>query len=230
MYASSMGRWISPDPSGLTHADLGNPQSLNLYNYVGNNPLTRTDLDGLCWKGFQWACNIVQRFDNRFNGYGFQTDDQILQNPNQRSQQKIQQTRVQSRLAETAAAAGFIGPLVKRLSSAQMRAIYEQANPGLKVSFDVLRNRFYDMDHILARIDGGSNEASNIQPLERGVHMEKHAADWARWREAMRSAEETLGEIENAPATREIINDVENVQMDAGGILNTVESGGIPFP
>jgi RHS repeat-associated protein len=49
MYSSNMGRWMSPDPSGLTHADLGNPQSLNLYNYVGNNPLSRTDLDGL-WR------------------------------------------------------------------------------------------------------------------------------------------------------------------------------------
>jgi len=57
-YASSMGRWLSPDPSGLSHADLGNPQSLNLYNYVGNRPLTVADLDGLCWKGFQWACDL----------------------------------------------------------------------------------------------------------------------------------------------------------------------------
>jgi RHS repeat-associated protein len=55
-YASSMGRWISPDPSLLAHADRRNPQSLNLYNYVGNNPLSRVDLDGLCWKGFLWAC------------------------------------------------------------------------------------------------------------------------------------------------------------------------------
>jgi len=76
-YASSMGRWLSPDPSGLSHADLGNPQSLNLYNYVGNRPLTLTDLDGLCWQGFQWACNIIQRFENKFSGDGFRTDTQV---------------------------------------------------------------------------------------------------------------------------------------------------------
>jgi RHS repeat-associated protein len=63
-YASSMGRWLSPDPSGLTHADLGNPQSLNLYNYVGNRPLTLTDLDGLCWQGFQWACDLGNSIKN----------------------------------------------------------------------------------------------------------------------------------------------------------------------
>ncbi len=63
-YASSMGRWLSPDPSGLSHADLGNPQSLNLYNYVGNRPLTLADLDGLCWKGFQWACDLGNQIKN----------------------------------------------------------------------------------------------------------------------------------------------------------------------
>ena len=77
MYASNMGRWMSPDPSGLTHADLGNPQSLNLYNYVGNNPLSRTDLDGLCWEGLQWACNAAQALNNGVHGLGFQTNTSV---------------------------------------------------------------------------------------------------------------------------------------------------------
>ncbi len=46
-YGSSMGRWMSPDPSGLAFADPENPQSLNLYGYVGNNPLRFTDPYGL---------------------------------------------------------------------------------------------------------------------------------------------------------------------------------------
>jgi len=91
--ASSMGRWLSPDPSGLDHVDLGNPQELNLYSYVGNRPLTFVDPEGLCWKGFQWACDIIQRVENRFSGYGFQTDDQLLKNPNKRSQNKIEENR-----------------------------------------------------------------------------------------------------------------------------------------
>jgi RHS repeat-associated protein len=49
-YASSMGRWMSPDwsssPSGVPYADLGDPQSLNLYNYMRNNPLGGVDADG----------------------------------------------------------------------------------------------------------------------------------------------------------------------------------------
>ena len=49
-YASSMGRWLSPDWSAkiapVPYASLSNPQSLNLYGYVLNNPLTGVDLDG----------------------------------------------------------------------------------------------------------------------------------------------------------------------------------------
>jgi RHS repeat-associated protein len=46
-YSSSMGRFSSPDPSGLYYADPANPQSLNLYSYVGNNPLIFTDPSGM---------------------------------------------------------------------------------------------------------------------------------------------------------------------------------------
>jgi hypothetical protein len=75
-----MARWMSPDPSLLTHADRRNPQSLNLYTYVGNNPLSRVDLDGLCIKGFQWACNLGQSISNAVQGYGFHTDDTVDNN------------------------------------------------------------------------------------------------------------------------------------------------------
>ncbi len=38
------GRWLSPDPLG---GDVTNPQSLNRYAYVMNNPTTLTDPLGL---------------------------------------------------------------------------------------------------------------------------------------------------------------------------------------
>lgn len=46
-YGNSMGRFMSPDPSGLYFAAPENPQTLNLYSYVGNNPLYYTDPSGL---------------------------------------------------------------------------------------------------------------------------------------------------------------------------------------
>jgi RHS repeat-associated protein len=49
-YASSMGRFLSPNWSAkeepVPYAKLDNPQTLNLYGYVLNNPLFKPDLDG----------------------------------------------------------------------------------------------------------------------------------------------------------------------------------------
>ncbi len=49
-YASTMGRFMTPDwseePDPVPHANLQNPQTLNLYGYVQNNPLSRRDADG----------------------------------------------------------------------------------------------------------------------------------------------------------------------------------------
>jgi RHS repeat-associated protein len=46
-YASTMGRFMTPDPSGLTFENPYNPQSLNLYSYALNNPLVNTDPSGM---------------------------------------------------------------------------------------------------------------------------------------------------------------------------------------
>lgn len=53
-YSSSTGRFLSPDWSAkeepIPYAKLDNPQSLNLYAYVLNIPLTSVDPDGhCCW-------------------------------------------------------------------------------------------------------------------------------------------------------------------------------------
>ena len=49
-YSSAMGRFMSPDWSAklepVPYAKLDNPQSLNLYSYVLNNPLSAADPDG----------------------------------------------------------------------------------------------------------------------------------------------------------------------------------------
>jgi RHS repeat-associated protein len=46
-YASSMGRFMSPDPSAGYYANPMNPQTLNLYSYGLNNPLVNIDPTGL---------------------------------------------------------------------------------------------------------------------------------------------------------------------------------------
>jgi RHS repeat-associated protein len=53
--SSTNGRWMSPDwsasPQAVPYASLADPQSLNLYSYVGNSPLTRRDADGHLYLG-----------------------------------------------------------------------------------------------------------------------------------------------------------------------------------
>ena len=66
-YASTMGRFLSPDPSGLVYADPKNPQSLNLYANVLNNPLKYTDPTGLDCVYFNDAGNGVESVDHNSN-------------------------------------------------------------------------------------------------------------------------------------------------------------------
>jgi RHS repeat-associated protein len=49
-YSSVLGRWMTPDwsdaPKAIPYAKLTDAQSLNLYSYVTDDPLSHTDLDG----------------------------------------------------------------------------------------------------------------------------------------------------------------------------------------
>jgi RHS repeat-associated protein len=58
-YGSKTGRFMTPDwaakPTSVPYANFGNPQSLNLYSYVQNNPTTVGDPDGHC----PW-CPVVE--------------------------------------------------------------------------------------------------------------------------------------------------------------------------
>jgi len=63
-YSSSVGRFMSPDWSvqvePVPYAELGDPQSLNLYAYVANNPLKARDADGHELVPLPGASNPVQ--------------------------------------------------------------------------------------------------------------------------------------------------------------------------
>jgi RHS repeat-associated protein len=70
--SSTIGRFITPDwstsPAAIPYADLSDPQSLNLYSYVRNNPLNRLDPNGHCF----WEC-----LKNWFRWEVWTTDDKV---------------------------------------------------------------------------------------------------------------------------------------------------------
>jgi RHS repeat-associated protein len=51
-YRSNMGRFITPDwsatPGPLPYAGIAEPQTLNLYSYTQNNPVSKKDINGHC--------------------------------------------------------------------------------------------------------------------------------------------------------------------------------------
>jgi RHS repeat-associated protein len=62
-YSSNLGRFVSADwsatPAPIPYADISDPQSLNLYAYVRNSPLSKTDPNGHWWLG-----DMLQRVKN----------------------------------------------------------------------------------------------------------------------------------------------------------------------
>jgi len=72
--SSNVGRFLSPDPSDgpdpVPFGDLGDPQSLNLYAYVGNNPLTIVDDDGHDGAVPAGKCGFLCWFARMFSGGG----------------------------------------------------------------------------------------------------------------------------------------------------------------
>lgn len=62
-YSACQGRFTQVDPIGMNAVNLENPQSLNLYAYVGNDPINRIDPTGLFWgwlaNAFKWVLRVA---------------------------------------------------------------------------------------------------------------------------------------------------------------------------
>jgi RHS repeat-associated protein len=82
-YASTMGRFLSPDWSAqvepVPYSKLDDPQTLNLYAYVLNNPIARGDIDGhvpLSWGGFE-DCGARNDCDGGGQTFGEQMNNMM---------------------------------------------------------------------------------------------------------------------------------------------------------
>lgn len=81
-YDAYLNRWTSPD-SIVPQA--GNPQALNRYSYVGNNPLTYNDPSGHCW-GFAGGVRSLPSYDVTCGNLDMALT--IVQHPNANWQEK----------------------------------------------------------------------------------------------------------------------------------------------
>ena len=110
-YRSALGRWLSADwsavPAPVPYANLTNPQTLNLYAMVSDNPGTFNDLDGHeCNKnslpGDHNSCPGPAATKTAKPGDGF-TNDGLQKSPTQQAQQPQQQNQPQQDNATNAA-------------------------------------------------------------------------------------------------------------------------------
>jgi len=99
---------MSPDwatkPEAVPYSKLDNPQTLNLYQYMRNNPLSGADPDGHC----DWC----QKLLNGVKGDGFQTNAQLA---DQRTLQGLQNGTVTTTATYT--------PIVPNQSSEPNQAV-----------------------------------------------------------------------------------------------------------
>lgn len=79
--SSSSGRFMTPDwsakPIAVPYAEFGDPQSLDLYVYVRDNPASHADVDGHCWP----VCDLVAKLSGwASEGIATQGGKQFSQN------------------------------------------------------------------------------------------------------------------------------------------------------
>jgi RHS repeat-associated protein len=137
--SSNMGRFMSPDysdtPEAVPFGDLENPQSLNLYSYVGNNPLSNIDEDGHCDELYTEVSSfngVVQSVSQWFTGPCQQNLNGILEglsNAGSRLAQGLSQAAQQvSSIVHTPGGAGC---LAGATATGSMAGSAAAAGPGL---------------------------------------------------------------------------------------------------
>jgi RHS repeat-associated protein len=216
-YASSMGRWMSPDwaakPEAVPYSDLDDPQSLNLYGYVRDNPSSRFDPDGhndfTDWWKSQW-----QRLDNAVRGLGFHTDAQVETNVHN-ANLALRKNGISTEGLKDRQVLGMAAGL-GRPSAAQARAIWEKAT-GQRVPYDEQLGRYYDMHHKTPITDGGApRDPNNLEPLQRDEHVKlhQHNNDFSRWSQEAAAEAEAEGAAEDTKTiltTVEILTDLDDI-------------------
>jgi RHS repeat-associated protein len=170
-YSSAMGRFMSPDwdakeDDPVPYADLDDPQSLNLYSYVRNNPMDRVDADG--------------HID------GSTADDTL------KLEGAAEVVCPECTPAIAVAAVVTVGVIAYQ-NRAEIADTLQSTNEKLRKEWEKLHGKLWpkdpstgknqDVSHEVPKADGGADHVSNVKPLPHATHVEQHKkrGDFKRW-------------------------------------------------
>ena len=166
-YSSAMGRFMSPDWAAkeepVPYANLDDPQSLNLYAYVENNPLARADADGHEGDG---CCDFSLPIDgplmpplpDPFHPLVPYPDEYTL------TPEKLQQGLND---AADSVSSAF------QATSESLRKAWEKLW-GKSWPKDPATGKNQDVSHEVPKADGGADHVSNVKPLPHADHVDQH--------------------------------------------------------
>ncbi|MGA8110912.1 MAG: RHS repeat-associated core domain-containing protein, partial [Acidobacteriaceae bacterium] len=135
-YGPTMGRFLTPDwsknPQGVPYADYTDPQSLNLYQYMRDNPLDGVDPDGHMsnWDpDFQAQFAVASMFDGA--GLGAGSGQRAQQQAQQQNTEVAQEEAPESpEVAEQEREQNALEPVKPGESVAKMGNVYDAMHPG----------------------------------------------------------------------------------------------------
>jgi len=234
--ASNLGRFMSPDwsrdPDAVPYADFRGPQSLNLYSYVRNNPLNRTDPDGhkqVCTSkttssagiihmavtchdepDFTWAAFVAW-------GHHF-VDRAIIRNATNTLSGKFFDRWKTGPLQNTGLHRGF--STAHRLNSAQIRDIIQKVETETGRAMSNWTQQDIETAVDEARSAGGDVKAFTDSIAQNNPNARTLADDIAPIMEEAKSALKAVeGFIEKeGPALEEVIENIEQECAEGGCI------------
>ena len=172
-YRADLGRFTTVDPVYTWQENLADPQRWNRYAYVRNNPLRYTDPDGRCIDG----CVVEFMAAAALFTATVQATHYLASPEGQRQTREVVQGL--GRMVTT----GVEG--VRSWFNSQSerdRKAWEKAN-GQPWPKDPKTGKNQDVSHEVPKVDGGSQDASNIKPRPHDEHVDLHKerGDFRRW-------------------------------------------------